>query len=55
MKIDQIKIGKKYTYYPTKNTDTGKKHYPAVVEKIGQRVTVMLFIEGREGGGKEGS
>lgn len=50
MKINQVKIGGVYAYYPANDTKTGNKHCRAVVEKIGKRVTVRLVIPGCEGG-----
>lgn len=50
MKLDEIEIGRQYTYYPPKETADDNRHFPALVEAVAKRVRVRIFMEGAEGG-----
>lgn len=46
MKLANVEVGKAYTYFPGEGL-----HFPALVEKIGQRrVRVRVFMEGAPAG-----
>lgn len=51
MNISEIEVGGKYTYFPPPETQTDRRHFPAVVEKVSKkRVRVRIFMEGHESG-----
>lgn len=51
MKLDQVRVGEKYTYYPRTECDSENRHFPAVVERVEKRVRVRIFMEGAPEGG----
>lgn len=50
MKLSDIQLGQQYTYYPPPQHSTDLRHFPAIVEAIGKRVKVKVFMEGAEQG-----
>lgn len=50
MKLNDIQIGQRYTYYPPPENSSDLRHFPAVVEAIRKRVKVKVFMEGAEQG-----
>lgn len=38
-----MEIGDRRTYFPKPANDDDRRHFPAVVERIGKRVTVRIF------------
>lgn len=45
-----IHIGQKLTYFPKPLNADDRRHFPAVVERMGKRVTVRIFMEGHPEG-----
>jgi hypothetical protein len=41
-------IGKRYTYYPDPENKGDNLHFPAIVEDVGRRVRVRVFMNGAE-------
>ena len=48
MKADQLSVGQKCTYYPSAGAVDDNLHFPAIVEFIGKRVRVRIFMAGAE-------
>ena len=50
MELQQVEIGKQYTYFPPKEHADDNRHFPALVEAIAKRVRVRIFMEARRTG-----
>lgn len=50
MRLDEVEIGKQYTYFPPKEREDDNRHFPAVVEAVNKRVRVRIFMEGAADG-----
>lgn len=50
MELKDVVVGGCYTYYPPKEHCDDNRHFPAVVEAVGKRVRVRIFLLGAEGG-----
>ncbi|MDX1252180.1 MAG: hypothetical protein IDH49_08055 [Gammaproteobacteria bacterium] len=50
MKIDQVRVGVKCTYFPPKENVDDNRHFPVVVEAVGNRVRARVFMAGAEDG-----
>ena len=50
MSRDKIEVGMLCIYYPKKIVHSDNLHFPALVEGVGKRIKLRIFMEGRENG-----
>ena len=45
MDADKIEVGQRLTYYPHPQDSCDLLHFPALVEKVGKRLKVKIFMD----------
>lgn len=50
MKLEQVKIGEKYTFFPKKEAVDDNRHFPCEVVDVKRLVRVRIFMQGAEDG-----